>query len=95
MNPCKLLYMYGVRLLGLVITSLCTDQEVPASILCSALGFFSSGEVFHSMYGLFVSVFQYPLFKFCHGFFGGDSCTLQIIDQGRPSSCVYVLKCGP
>ena len=38
-----------------------SDQEVLGSVPGSAMEFFCSGELFHGMYGLVVSVFQCPL----------------------------------
>ena len=35
-----------------------TDQKIPSSIPGSAVGLFSDGELFHSMYELSVSVFS-------------------------------------
>ena len=51
-------------ILGLVVKS-STDQEVPGLILVSAVGFFASGDLFHGVYGLAVSVFQDPLPILC------------------------------
>ena len=47
------------------VVSLNTDQNVINSISGSAVGFFSSGELFHGLNGLAVSVFEFPFFLFC------------------------------
>ena len=54
--------------------SLTTDQEVPGSIPGSAVGFFSSGELFHGMHRLEVYVFFVHV-QSCIVFWGGP-CTL-------------------
>ena len=46
--------------LGLVVTPLPIDQEVLSSISGFVVGFFSSGQLFHNIYGLGASVFQFP-----------------------------------
>ena len=47
-----------------VVTSLATDGEVKGSISGSAVSFFSSGQLFHSMYRLSVTVLQFPFATF-------------------------------
>ena len=50
---------------GSVVISLSTYQEVSGSIIGSTVVFFSSGELFHGMYGLGASEFHCPLFMSC------------------------------
>ena len=74
--------------LGSAVTSLPTDQEVPDSIPSSAMGFLNSGESFHGMYGLGVSVYQCPLS-------GGGPFTLLGTGQRRLSNSARATMCGP
>ena len=59
LNP-TLNFIYHINifiwLLRSVLTSLSTEQQVLGSIPGSALGLFSSGELFHSIYGLGISL---------------------------------------
>ena len=48
-----------------MLKPLSTNQEVLGSVPGSAFKYFSSGELFHDMYGLDVSVVQFPLSMFC------------------------------
>ena len=45
--------------------SVTIDQEISGSIPGSAMGIFSSAELFHGVYGLAASEFQHPLAVFC------------------------------
>ena len=41
-----------------------TDQEVPGTIFSPVVGFSSSGQLFHAIYGMDVSMFQCSFFIF-------------------------------
>ena len=80
------------RLAQSVATSLSFDQDIPGWIPGSAVGFFSSGELFHGMYGLDASVYR------CNSssvVFQVGPCILLITDQGKPPNCLSAPVCGP
>ena len=59
-----------------MVTSLLIDQEFPGSIADSDVEFFPSGELFHDIYGMGASMFQYPLYMFCPVFSSEETPTL-------------------
>ena len=71
-----------------MVTALLSNQEVLSSIPGSAVNFFSSGAVFHSIDGLNVSEFQCPLSTFCVVYGGGS--TLLATDERILFNCVCV-----
>ena len=65
-----------------------TDQEDLGSILGFAVGFFSSGELSHGLYGLSDCVFQCPL-SMPHPLLSseGSPCTLPTLSQSTVAMC--------
>ena len=61
------------------------DQGVSGSILATDMGFFSSGELFYSIYGLRDFVFQSPLSMACPVFSSDED----------PAVCLPVVKIDP
>ena len=68
-----------------MVISLPFGQAVPDSIPGYFVGFFSSGDFFHSTHEPGVSVFQFHL---SYAVFEGDPRTLLTIGQGRSYNCV-------
>ena len=75
---------------GPMLKLLSTGDGISGSNPGSALGFSSSWQLFHLMYGLGVSVSLYFVHALSCVVFRGGSHTLLTTDQGRPFSCTHV-----
>ena len=61
-----------------MVISLPVDQEVPGSFPCSAVKFFSNGELSHDISGVGVSVLDCPVHVLSIVVFGGSGEALQL-----------------
>ena len=72
------------------------DQEVLSSIPGFVMRVFSSRELFHSMYGVDVCVFQCSLSMFSPVLFLEEApATFPTTCEVRPSNCVHAPMCVP
>ena len=85
-------YCSYVRPFGSVVM-LSTDREIPGSFSGSAVWVLASGESFHGMYGLDVTV-DFVYFLSCV-VSGEGPCTLLTTGQRRPSNGMRAATFGP
>ena len=79
-----------VRPLDSGLSELPTNQEVQDSILEPAVGFFPSIEIFHSMFGIIVLVFESPPSMPCLVLSSEEALQFTDHRSGRPSNRVMI-----